>query len=209
MKKILFLIFVSLAITACFGKKASKPVQGDFDYALISAEGGKAKLEYLSERPKNLDPAALLFVKVKPGTITVGSLRSSNEENYFIMANPMTKKQLSKLIGSEDGDDAAFSTPFEQIEKALAKLKKDNPGEQFSLPSAQQWDFAFLSGKISENDQPICWEWVVMKEGGAYTWRGRMWHIMELYEEEEQEKQTDAVQGDLGFRFVLRENQAK
>ena len=48
-----------------------------------------------------------------------------------------------------------------------------------------------------------------MKEGGAYTWRGRMWHIMELYEEEEQEKQTDAVQGDLGFRFVLRENQAK
>ena len=208
MKRLLFLIAVSLLLAACFGKKEQKPNVESFDYAVINAGSGQAKLEFLTEKPAAPDPAALLFVKVRPGTVTVGDLRSSNESDYFIMAKPVTKTQLSKLIGTPDGEGPASSTPFEQIEKALSKLSKSND-EQFSLPTSQQWDFAFLSGKISENDQPICWEWVVFNGGTDYTWRGRMWHIMELYEEAEQEKDKDVVQSDLCFRFVFRENKAK
>ncbi|MBR5901734.1 hypothetical protein IKZ40_05240 [bacterium] len=208
MKKLVFLISLTLLITACFGKKSPKPGQSNLDYAMIDAESGKAKLEYLSEPPKDPDPAAILFIKVKPGTVTVGELRSSNEDDYFIMTKPMTKKQLSKLIGTEDGDGLASSTPFEQIEKAIGKLSKSND-EQFSLPTAQQWDFAFLSGKVNENDQPICWEWALLNGGNNYTWRGRMWHIMELYEEAEHERDKDAVQSDLGFRFIFKEGKAK
>ena len=49
-----------------------------------------------------------------------------------------------------------------------------------------------------------------MSGSKAYTWRGRIWHIMELYEEAEKERSTDLIQSDLSFRIAFHEkNPAK
>lgn len=205
MKKLFFLISLTLLVTACFGKKAPKPANDTLTYAVVKTENGKAKLEMIKEKPGNEDPNDMIFVKVNPGTVTVGTLSSVNDESYFIMTKPVTQKQLSNLIGEATGESAAFSVPFESIGKVVDKLSKENPGVAFSLPKAKQWDFAFLSGKINENEQPICWEWAVMNNGKAYTWRGRIWHIMELYEEDEKERSTDEVKSDLSFRLAFPE----
>ena len=205
MKKILFLIAVSLILSACFGKKEAKPAKETFTFAVIKTDNGKNKLEMLQERPKEEDNDDMLFVKVNPGTVTVGTLSSVNDESYFIMTKPVTQKQLSNLIGEATGENAAISVPFDSIGKVLDKLSKENPDVKFSLPSAKQWDFAFLSGKINENEQPICWEWATMNGRSSYTWRGRIWHIMELYEEAEKERNTDAIQSDLSFRIAFKE----
>lgn len=205
MKKLLFLIAVSLILAACFGKKEAKPAKETFTFAVIKTDNGKNKLEMLQERPKEEDNDDMLFVKVNPGTVTVGTLSSVNDESYFIMTKPVTQKQLLNLIGEAHGENAAISVPFDSIGKVLDKLSKENPDVKFSLPSAKQWDFAFLSGKINENEQPICWEWATMSGSKAYTWRGRIWHIMELYEEAEKERSTDLIQSDLSFRIAFRE----
>ena len=205
MKKLVFLISLTLLVTACFGKKAPKPTKEALNFAVIDTESGKNKLEFFSELPKAVGDDDMVFVKVNPGTVTVGTLSSANDESYFIMTKPVTQKQLSKLIGAEAGESAAFSVPFESIGKVVDKLSKENPGVAFSLPKAKQWDFAFLSGKINENEQPICWEWAIMNNGKAYTWRGRIWHIMELYEEDEKERSTDEVKSDLSFRLAFPE----
>ena len=205
MKKLLFLITVSLILTACFGKKAPKPAAEALNFAVVKTENGKAKLEMLKGKPDTEDPDDMLFVKVNPGTVTVGTLSSVNDESYFIMTKPVTQKQLSNLIGEAHGENAAISVPFDSIGKVLDKLSKENPDVVFSLPSAKQWDFAFLSGKINENEQPICWEWATMNGSSAYTWRGRIWHIMELYEEAEKERSTDLIQSDLSFRIAFKE----
>lgn len=205
MKKLVFLISLTLLITACFGKKSAKPVNETFTFAVVKTENGKAKLEMIKEKPGSEDPDDMIFVKVNPGTVTVGNLSSVNDESYFIMTKPVTQKQLSNLIGEATGENAAISVPFESIGKVLNKLSKENPDVVFSLPSAKQWDFAFLSGKINENEQPICWEWATMNGSSSYTWRGRIWHIMELYEEAEKERNTDAIQSDLSFRIAFKE----
>ena len=210
MKKLVFLISLTLLVSACFGKKAPKPVKETFSFAVVNTENGKTKLKFVSAPPDANDTDDMIFVKVNPGTVTVGNLSAVNDESYFIMTKPVTQKQLSNLIGSADGENAAISVPFDSIGKVIEKLSKDNPDVSFSLPSARQWDFAFLSGKINENDQPICWEWAMMNGSSAYTWRGRIWHIMELYEEAEKERNTDLIQSDLSFRIAFREkNPAK
>lgn len=205
MKKILFLIAVSLILAACFGKKEAKPAKETFTFAVVKTENGKTKLEMAKGQPEADDPGDMVFVKVNPGTVTVGTLSSANDESYFIMTKPVTQKQLSNLIGEAHGENAAISVPFDSIGKVLDKLSKENPDVVFSLPSAKQWDFAFLSGKINENEQPICWEWATMNGSKAYTWRGRIWHIMELYEEAEKERSTDLIQSDLSFRIAFKE----
>ena len=205
MKKLVFLISLTLLITACFGKKSAKPVNETFTFAVVKTENGKAKLEMIKEKPGSEDPDDMIFVKVNPGTVTVGNLSSVNDESYFIMTKPVTQKQLSNLIGEATGENAAISVPFDSIGKVLNKLSKENPDVAFSLPSAKQWDFAFLSGKINENDQPICWEWATMNGSSSYTWRGRIWHIMELYEEAEKERSTDEVKSDRSFRIAFKE----
>jgi len=209
MKNIFLLLALSLLVASCSPKTAPKADREVAHYAVIDTASGSLKLEFVKDLSKNPDDEDIVFIKVNPGTVTVGTLSSMNDESYFIMTKPVTKKQLSKLIGTEPGDDIASETPFVSIEKALDKLGEANPEVTFSLPKARQWDFAFLSGKINENDQPICWEWTVMNNGRAYTWRGRIWHIMEMYEEAEKERSTDTIKSDLCFRFVFRENAAK
>lgn len=207
MKNILFLIPLFLLLSACSPKKASEAEVAAGKFAKVTA--GSAKIEFLKEAPGEVDEDDILFIKVNPGTITVGSLRASNNESFYVMTKPFSKSQLSKLIGTETGSDLASNTPFDFIEKAQEKLAKANPGLTVSLPTSQQWDFAFLSGKINENEQPICWEWTPMEDSNAYTWRGRIWHIMELYDEEEQKKDPGIVQKDLGFRFAFKPEVAK
>lgn len=209
MKRLLSLLLLSLLLSACGHKSAPQENRENARYARIGLDSGSLKLEFLDALPENQDPDDIVFIKVTPGTVTVGTIRSINEEKYFIMTKPVTKKQLSKLIGTEPGDDIASETPFASIEQAMQKLTKANPDMVFSIPKARQWDFAFLSGKINENDQPICWEWAVMNNSDAYTWRGRIWHIMEMYEEAEKERSTDTIKSDLSFRFVFREKAAK
>jgi len=204
MKNILCLFALLLLFSGCSSKKSTALEQEEAKYAKIDMTDGGAKLEFLKNDPAELDPEDILFVRVNPGTVTVGSLRATNEDEFYVMTKPFTKIQLSKLTGTEAGNELASSTPFKYIKLAEEKLAGENPDVVFSLPTAQQWDFAFLSGKINENEQPICWEWTRMNSDGAYTWRGRIWHIMELYEEAEEKKDTSIIQSDLGFRFAFK-----
>ena len=207
MKKLLLLLAALLVLTACFGKKAAKPGAPDPKFALLSAKN-KYAAEFLAEKPGDTAPEDLLFVRVKPGTITVGSLRCVNDDNYFILTQPVSKKQLAALAGAEDGEGPAFSVPFAKIEEARKKLDDKNKEAQILLPTTKEWDFAFLSGKIEENAQPFCWEWAVM-EGDKCTWRGRTWHIMEMEEADDEAKDKSLAQENLGFRFVLKDQRTK
>lgn len=202
MKKLLAaacVLTLLLTLTSCSKNSASGASAEQAAFALLS----QGKLAYSVERPQTVAPGDLLFVRVNPGTISGPQGPATNAEDYFIAETPLTAEQAqgcAPIAAYAAGQEAGkpLSLDLAKIQELMTKLAAAVPGA--ALPTAGQWDYAFLCGKIPEESQPMVWEWARKDSGEGCTWRGRMWHFMELTAAEDPERDPAAVQPNLGFR---------
>ena len=139
-------------------------------------------------------------MRVNPGTIISGGSHA-NHDTFFILEKPISGAQAATHLGLKtEGHTPLVNFSLKDFLTGLEKLKKSTK-LALALPKAENWDFAFLSGAIPENDQPLVWEWVM--DGEKEAWRGRVWHVMELTKETDETRDPAAQAQNLGFRLVL------